>query len=536
MTLPEWLVPLPDAAQQRALDAWAIETHGIPGLELMERAGLALADACDGSITEGGIAVVCGSGNNGGDGFVAARLLLERGRDVRVLLLAEADTYKGDARANLERLPSERVAAFTPEPLAAAGLVVDALLGTGFSGEPREPLSGAIAAINAARDANGDLRVVACDVPSGVDASTGEVLGEAVRADLTVTFNAAKPGLLIAPGKRHAGRVRVVDIGIPDADQPVAPNIGRIQPAVRDQVPRRAAASNKFNVGSVLVCGGSKGLTGAPVMAATAAARAGAGYVTVAVPASVSAIVAGKLLEIMTVELPDDGDHGLKRGTSRMVVERAARAGALVLGPGLGRQPATVGFARAVASYTKVPLVLDADGLNAHAEEDGLEQLKQREPHTVLTPHAGELARLLHVQTSEVDAGRLSAARECAQRSGAIVVLKGDDTIVAAPDGTAAISPGEAPALATAGTGDVLAGVVGAFLAKGLDPFTAACAAVMIHVKAGRIAAREVGEEGVIATDVIAALPRALARPRSVPGQSRRPRQSPTATRARGED
>jgi NAD(P)H-hydrate epimerase len=524
MTLPDWLAPLPDAAQQRALDAWAIETHGIAGLELMERAGMGLADACDGFVADGEIAVVCGSGNNGGDGFVAARLLLERGRDVRVLLLADADKYSGDAKSNLERLASDRVAAFAPELLEAAVVVVDALLGTGFSGEPREPLTGAIAAINAARDTNHDLRVVACDVPSGVDASTGEVLGEAVRADLTVTFHAAKPGLLIAPGKRHAGRVRVIDIGIPEADQPVAPTVGRIHPAVRDQVPRRAAASNKFNVGSVLVCGGSKGLTGAPVMAALASARAGAGYVTVAVPASVGAIVAGKLLEIMTVELPDDGDHGLKRGTSRMVVERSSRAGALVLGPGLGRQPATIGFARAVASYTKVPLVLDADGLNAHVEEEGLEQLKSREAPTVLTPHAGELARLLHVQPPEVDAGRLSAARECAQRSGAIVVLKGDDTIVAAPDGTVAVSPGDAPALASAGTGDVLAGIIGAFLAKGLDPFTAACAAVMIHVKAGRIAARDVGEEGVIASDVIAALPKALARPRDLAPQ--RPRRS----------
>jgi hydroxyethylthiazole kinase-like uncharacterized protein yjeF len=513
ITLPDWLTPLPDAAQQRALDAWAIETLGIPGVELMERAGAALADACAALVPDGEIAIVCGGGNNGGDGFVAARLLLEQGRGVGVLLLTPRTAFTGDAKTNLERVRTEAVHDFAPDLLEGAAGVVDAMLGTGFSGEPREPISGAVAAINAARAANPDLTVIACDVPSGVDASTGEVLSHAVQADRTITFHAAKPGLLIAPGKRHAGRVTVIDIGIPATDQPVSATVGRIHPAVRDQVPRRAAASNKFSVGSVLVCGGSRGLTGAPVMAAMAAARAGAGYVTVAVPASAAAIVAGKLLEIMTVELPDDGDSGLKRGTSRMVVERAARAGALVLGPGLGRQPATVAFARAVASYTKVPLVLDADGLNAHVEDDALEQLKQRAAPTVLTPHAGELARLLHVQAAEVDAGRLSAARECAQRSGANVVLKGDDTIVAAPDGTVAVSPGDAPALATAGTGDVLGGVVGAFLAKGLDPFTAACAAVMIHVKAGRIAAREVGEEGVIASDVIAALPRALARP-----------------------
>jgi len=524
--LPDWLTPLPDAAEQRALDAWAIETHGIPGVELMERAGTALAEACGALIPEGEIAIVCGGGNNGGDGFVAARLLLEQERKVRVLLVADDSAYTGDAQTNLERLGAEQhFPQFAPELLEGVSGVLDAMLGTGFSGEPREPVSSAIAAINAARVSDPNLTVIACDVPSGVNASTGEVLAEAVQADRTITFHAAKPGLLIAPGKRHAGRVTVIDIGIPEADQPVTPTIGRIHPAVRDQVPRRAASSNKFNVGSVIVCGGSKGLTGAPVMSAMAAARAGAGYVTLAVPASVGAIVAGRLLEIMTVELPDDGDNGLKRGTSRMVVERSARAGALVLGPGLGRQPATIGFARAVASYVKVPLVLDADGLNAHVEEEGLEGLTKREAPTVLTPHAGELARLLHVQPAEVDAGRLEAARACAQRSGAIVVLKGDDTIIAAPDGTTAISPGDAPALATAGTGDVLAGITGAFLAKGLDPFTAACAAVMIHLKAGRIAARDVGEEGVIASDVIAALPKALARPQRDSARNR-PRRS----------
>jgi hydroxyethylthiazole kinase-like uncharacterized protein yjeF len=217
---------------------------------------------------------------------------------------------------------------------------------------------------------------------------------------------------------------------------------------------------------------------------------------------------------VMAVELADDPDSGLRRGTSRAVVERAARSGALVLGPGLGRLSTAINFAQAVAKYANTPLVLDADGLNAHAEEGGLESLTERKAPTILTPHVGELARLLRVENGEVDAHRLKSVLEAARRSGAVVVLKGDDTLVATPDGRVAVSPGDAPALATAGTGDVLSGITGAFLAKGVDPFTAACAAVMIHVKAGRIAAREVGSEGVIASDVIAALPKALSGPR----------------------
>jgi len=285
--------------------------------------------------------------------------------------------------------------------------------------------------------------------------------------------------------------------------------IGLISDAVRNQIPRREASSTKFSAGSVLVVGGSRGLTGAPVLASMAAARAGAGYVTVAAPASVAPTVAAKLLEVMTVELPDDPETGPKRGSSRMAVERAARAQAMVLGPGLGRLPAAQKFARDVAAHAKLPLVIDADGLNAHAEEGGLEQLTKRGAPTVLTPHAGELGRLLGLPSGEIDAHRLEHARSAAARARAIVVLKGDDTLVAEPEGRVAISPGGAPALATAGTGDVLAGVTAAFLSKEVDPFTAVCAAVLTHLTAGVIAAEEIGSEGVIAGDVIAALPRA---------------------------
>jgi len=503
MTLPDWLEPLPDAGEQRALDEWAIGERGIPGVELMERAGTGLAELVSRRAPTGRVAVVCGKGNNGGDGLVAARVLRGQGREVDVLILAAPDEYQGDARANLDRLPGAPPQTFAPGLLAGAGAIVDAILGTGFAGEPRAPAAGAIEAINQARD---DAVIVACDVPSGVDGSSGVVTGAAVRAHATATFHAAKPGLWIAPGKQHAGEVGVVDIGIPPGG-PATPRIGLIRLEVLDGIPRRGAESTKFAAGSVLVCGGSPGLTGAPCMASEAAMRAGAGYVTACVPASLHAIFEGRLLEVMTVPLRDIGG-ALQPTAVGDAVERAARADAVVLGPGLGREPGAVRFARGLASALELPLLLDADGLNAHAGE--LDALADRTAPTVLTPHPGELGRLLAIESRAVQARRLECARRAATEAKAIVVLKGDDTIVAHPDGRVAVSPGGAPALATAGTGDVLSGVIGAFLSKRMDPFHAACAGVFAHVSAGRFAAATIGPEGVIASDVIDALPRAI--------------------------
>jgi ADP-dependent NAD(P)H-hydrate dehydratase / NAD(P)H-hydrate epimerase len=503
MRLPDWLEPLPDAGEQRALDEWAIEELGIPGLELMERAGAGLADEAASLALGGPIHVVCGKGNNGGDGLVCARVLRERGREVRVLLLGDPDELRGDAATNLERLPGEPPERFEPGRLEGASAIVDALLGTGFRGEAREPALGAIEAMNAASEAT----VIACDVPSGVDASTGEVHGSAVAAAATVTFNAAKPGLWIAPGKHRSGHVKVVDIGIP-AGGPAAPAIGLIGDRATDVVPRRGRDSTKFAAGSVLVCGGSTGLTGAPCMASEAAARAGAGYVTACVPSSLNLIFETRLLEVMTVPLPDR-EGALEPEGAEEVLERAARSDALVLGPGVGRQPGTFRLVRSLARDAELPLLLDADGLNAHAGR--LRALAERSAPTVLTPHAGELARLLETDSQAIEAQRLQSVRRAASESQAIVVLKGDDTLVAQPDGRVAVSRGGAPALATAGTGDVLSGVIGAYLAKAMDPFAAACAGVLVHARAGRLAATKIGSEGVIAQDVIELLPRAFA-------------------------
>jgi hydroxyethylthiazole kinase-like uncharacterized protein yjeF len=541
MTLPDWCSPLPDADAMRAIDRWAIEDRHVPSLDLMERAGAGVARAIEELAPDGSVAVLCGKGNNGGDGLVVARLLREAGRAVTVLLAAPPGELEGDARANLLRLPGEPPmqidtgaaggeGALAASRLGESAAIVDALLGTGFVGEPRGAVAAAIDAIGAAvagaapvgrgdtpgaradtvaADLTAGPVVLSVDVPSGVDASTGAVAARAVCATLTVTFHTAKPGLWIHPGKAHAGGVSVVDIGIPRG-VPAAGAIGLIEASVLDGLPRRGATSTKFSSGHVLIAGGSRGLTGAPRMSALAAMRAGAGYVTACVPASQQAILAtGDPPELMTRGLPDaDGAHS-PAGVED-VLQAAERGGALALGPGLGRSPGACEFARQLALRAPVATVIDADGLNAHAGR--LQTLAARAAPTVLTPHTGELARLLERSSAEVERERLRHVRGAAALAQAVVVLKGDDTLIAHPDGRVAVNPGASPALATAGTGDVLTGVIAALLALDLDAFAAAAAGVWMHAEAGRGAARRLGAaEGVIASDVIAALPAARA-------------------------
>jgi NAD(P)H-hydrate epimerase len=289
----------------------------------------------------------------------------------------------------------------------------------------------------------------------------------------------------------------------------VRPEAGVIGSSVLREMPRRTAASTKFSSGNVFIIGGSTGLTGAPCMAALAAMRAGAGYVTVGAPASLELSFTVRLLEAMMVGLPEDGDGHLDPEGLEPVIKAVGRADAVVLGPGLSKDPDAQALARGVIPRVDVPLVIDADGLNALAGHLG-DVVPQRRWPTVLTPHAGELGRLLEVESAEVERARVAHVREAAARSRAFVVLKGDDTIVAAPSGRIAVSRGAAPALATAGTGDVLSGVIGAMLAKGMPPAQAACAGVYAHLRAGQIAAAPHGPDGVIASDVISALPAAL--------------------------
>ena len=501
--MEDWLDPLHDAASMRAVDAWAIEGRGIPSLDLMEAAGRAVAEAVLEVSSGGPVRVVCGKGNNGGDGLVAARHLATTGAEVEVLLLGAADELSDDAAANLERFDGS-VAELGEDPgaLTGSGAVVDAILGTGFEGAPRDRAAAAIEAINACA-----APVVAADIASGVDASTGEVAGAAVHAAVTVSFHAAKLGHWIAPGKRHRGELRIAPIGIP-TEVPQQPAGGLICERALDELPRRDADSTKFSSGQVLVVGGSRGLTGAVCMAAEAAGRAGAGYVTVAVPAELEPVFEVKLTEVMSIGCPSE-EGALTADAADDVAAAAERAAAVVLGPGLGRGDSADALVRELAARIGAPMVIDADGLNALAGE--LEALTARSAPTVITPHAGEVGRLLGTDSEAVSQRRLACARAAAEHSGALVVLKGDDSLVVGPDGEPAINGRASPALATAGTGDVLSGMIAALLARGAEPRHAAAAAVLAHARAGHAAAQRVGvPESVIATDVIASIPAGL--------------------------
>lgn len=502
--MESWLRPLYDAEGMRAVDRWAIDEMGVPSLDLMEAAGRAVAEAVGELAPEGPVRVVCGKGNNAGDGLVAARYLAEAGFEVEALLLWPGEELSGDAAANLERFAAEQASDDVAALLAGSGVVVDAIFGTGFVGEPRAPALGAIEAIDRC-----GAPVVACDIASGVDASSGEVAGAAVEADLTVSFHAAKLGHRVAPGKWHTGELRVAPIGIPDGAPGEAAG-GEIDISVLGLAPRRGAQSTKFSSGQVTIAGGSRGLTGAVRMASQAAIRAGAGYATVAVPADLEPIFEAAQPEVMSVGCPG-GDGCLAPGSAKSLLRAFEHAAAGALGPGLGRDPGSVELAREVLGWIEAPLVVDADGLNAFAGR--LDSIAAREAPTVLTPHGGELGRLLERSSDEVAAHRLASAREAARAARAVVVLKGDDTIVT--DGTrVAVNAVSAPALATAGTGDVLSGVTAALLARGVEPFAAACAAVLAHARAGRDAAARIGAaESVIATDVIDSIPIGLVLP-----------------------
>jgi ADP-dependent NAD(P)H-hydrate dehydratase / NAD(P)H-hydrate epimerase len=475
--MDSWLRPLYDAREMREVDRWAIEEIGIPEADLIEAAGTALAEVVAGLAPQGAVHILCGKGNNGGDGLVAARHLRSMGFEVEAL-----EIFAGDLPGDLDAW------------LADSGVVVDAIFGTGFEGAPREPT---IAPIEAANRCGAPI--VACDIASGVDASTGEVEGVAIEASTTVAFHAAKIGHRVAPGKRLTGELVVAQIGIPDGS-PVDPAAGEVDLPVLNLAPRRRAASTKFSSGQVAIAGGSRGLTGAVRMSSLAAIRAGAGYATVAVPADLEAIFEQGEPEVMSVGCPG-GDGCLAPASAKLLLRAFEGAAAGVLGPGLGRDPGSVELVHEVLGAIEAPLVLDADGLNAFAGRAG--EIAGRSAPTVLTPHAGELGRLLGRDSEEISAHRVDSARAAARAAGAVVVLKGDDTIVT--DGERlAVNVLAAPGLATAGTGDVLSGIAAALLARGLEPFAAACAAVLAHARAGRDAAERIGSaESVIATDVI---------------------------------
>jgi len=489
------LLPIYDAAEMRALDRAAIEGLGIPGPVLMERAGLAAAHELAERYPQAErVCVVAGTGNNGGDGFVVARHLLAAGRDVDVALIGAASRLSEDARAQLAILgrlglePTRR-----PRPaelrrlLRRSQVAVDALFGTGFTGSPRAEAAAAIDELN-----RSELPVVSLDVPSGVDASNGTVAGAAVSAAFTISFHGPKLGLLVSPGSRHAGQVVVADIGIPpQLESPTAAALATR--ALLDLVPRKGAGSTKYSSGSVLVVGGAPGFAGAPLMCARAALRAGAGIAWAAVPEAVAAQVGAAQPEVMVRPLPGG-------------LELAERAAAVAVGPGIGRDDDAQALVRRLAQRHRGPIVIDADGLFALSGR--LNLVARRRVAAVLTPHEGEMARLLGRDAAWVQANRLAAVREAAAAARAVVLLKGADTLIAAPGGErVVVSVSDTPGLATAGSGDVLTGVIAAMLAKGLEPWTAACCGAVLHARAGRAAAESRGPDGIISGDVIEALP-----------------------------
>jgi ADP-dependent NAD(P)H-hydrate dehydratase / NAD(P)H-hydrate epimerase len=481
------------ADEMRAVDAAAIGELGIPGAVLMERAGLAAAqEIMRFAGGPGRAAVVCGAGNNGGDGFVVARHLHTAGWEVECLLAGDVRRLPPDARLNHDvarKLGIPVADAVRRGRLTRADVVVDALLGTGFRGAPRGAVAKAIEAMRGPIGAT-----VALDVPSGVDGSTGVVAGDAVAAGLTVCFHGRKLGTAVEPGRSLSGRVVVADIGIPpQADRPTMATLltGTDGPAAWP----KSVGGSKYTAGAVLVLGGSPGFVGAPLMTALAALRASAGIAWIAAPAETVPALEGRVPEVMVRALPE----GLG------LLEKAA---AVALGPGLGRSDEAIALARRVAAEHAGPVVIDADGLFAFNGK--LSRLRRRPGPTVLTPHEGEMARLLGAESAWVREHRLEAVRKAAAASGCVVLLKGADTLVAEPGGHVAVSHAGPPGLATAGSGDVLTGAVAAMLAKGGDPGTAACIAAEVHGLAGRLAVERRGPSGIIATDVIDALPEAL--------------------------
>jgi len=506
------LMGLYTADQMRKIDGTAIHGVGIPGSHLMERAGVAVAAEVLERYGPEEVVVFAGKGNNGGDGFVVARELFDAGVEVSVFTLAPAGEYKGDAKLNLDIL--EKLGVDVREGVAKDGtptedamvaveladVIVDAVFGTGFTGAAKGAAAAAIELMNEA-----PAEVVSVDIASGVGADKGTVNGPAVLADVTVALHAPKVGHFVTPGGAYSGEVVVVPIGIP-ALCDHEPDVWLLTPeGLQPLVRPKGSLDHKRSVGTVLVVGGSAGMTGAAHLAAMAALRGGGGLVHCILPEGAGG--EKPYPEVIAVTAP--GEAGRFAAASRTALfDEASGFAAVVLGPGLGRGDETVHVARELLAVDK-PLLIDADGLFALGSRPEL--LAERTAPTVITPHEGELGRLMGVPAAEVAALRLDNARSAASRSNATVVLKGEATIVADPSGAAYVVPTGNPGLATPGTGDVLSGVIAAQLAKGLGATDAACLGAFVHGLAADVAAEDgLGTEGMVAGDLLTYLPAAI--------------------------
>lgn len=507
------------AEEMRNLDRETIEVLGIPGIVLMENAARGVTEVIYREVEGNSTVVICGKGNNGGDGLAIARNLYNLGYDVEVVLTAEISELKGDARTNAEVLSKLPVPVHVVKEeerlievynlVKEADFVVDAIFGTGLSKPAEGFYAELIEIVN-----RGAKRVVSVDIPSGLSSDTGEVIGPHISADYTVTFAFPKVAHVMPPACYHIGKLFIVDISIPeDISFLLGPERFLLTlDEVAFTLPEREIMSHKYTFGHVAVIGGSAGKTGAPSMAAEAVLRTGGGLSTVIVPESLNAIFEAKLTEVMSIPVRDGGKgyFGIDAVDEVLKVLENGKFSTLVIGPGLGQEAETFEFVREVVKAVELPIVIDADGLNALSES--IELLKLKEQEVILTPHIGEFSRLSKVPKEELLKAPFDHASEFAGRYGATVILKSGRTVVATPDGKTFINIIGNPGMATAGTGDVLSGVVGTLLGMGIDGEDAAKLSVFLHSLAGDLAAEELTEEGIKACDLIDYLPKALKR------------------------
>jgi len=530
------------AQEMGAMDQKACKEYGIPSVVLMENAGLKVVDLISDQLDNMArrtIVIIAGKGNNGGDGFVVARHLYNQGAEVQVFLAAEAEEIKGDALINLNiwRKMGQKVFLILKNndinlfrlALMKADLVVDALYGTGFIGSVRDQVISIIEAINAS-----GKPVVAIDIPSGLEANTGRANGPCIIAKHTVTFALPKLGLVLPAAQKYVGVLHVADISIPaavtngsTADKGKSANVAKkensdsvanedvgdfryliTEQMVREWWPRRTGDEHKGNFGRVLVIAGSRGMSGAAVMAAQAAARSGAGLVTLGVPAGIHDIVETKLTEVMTFPLSQTKRGTLSIDALEEIINRLGNSDVLALGPGLGIDEDTAELVKEIMLNLKIPCVLDADGLNVLAGK--AELFKTVKTDLVLTPHPGEMSRLTGRTTEQIQYDRLGVTVTKAASWGAVVVLKGAGTVVAGPDNTLFINNTGNPGMAAGGSGDVLTGIIAGFLAQGMPALHAAASGVYLHGLAGDAAAREKGMAGLLAGDLLEHLPAVL--------------------------
>lgn len=500
------------AAQMRAIDSYAITKLGIPAATLMERAGQAVAAVADQLLYQqpGPVIIICGKGNNGGDGLVAARLLQETGNEVLIVLPFSRESLSADAQREYDQAIASRVP-ITPEvsdeQLAQAALIIDAMLGTGITGAVSGILGKLITRVNKIRGGRG---VLAVDLPSGVNADTGEMPGATITAESTITLGLPKPALVLFPAAQQAGHWQVDDIGFPpdllESVQALAEIIEVRQ--ARAWLPYRPPTAHKRSVGFALVIAGSFGMSGAAAMCASAAYRAGAGLVRLAIPESLVAALNAQLTEVVFRPQPETSKGTLSFRAVNKLLAEADEVQATVIGPGLSRNKATQLAMRRLVAEWPGPLVVDADALTAMVGYDELWQAR-RAP-TIITPHPGEMARLLNCSIAECESDRIATAKRAAQRFNAITVYKGSPLLIAAPDGGVYLNPTGNAALAVAGSGDVLAGTITAMLAQGLPAMPAAALAAFAGGWAAQISSEQLGLRGITAPDLIAALPAAL--------------------------